>query len=63
MASRAFRNQAFAAVFGALGVSVAAAQDDGFVAPYVPTVEEDVELMLDVAGVRPAMASSWTASS
>src|SRR5690606_1808596 len=26
---------------------------DGSVAPYVPTVEEDVELMLDVAGVRP----------
>lgn len=27
---------------------------DGSVAPYVPTVEEDVELMLDVAGVGPA---------
>ncbi len=26
---------------------------DGSVAPYVPTVEDDVELMLDVAGVRP----------
>ncbi|HEX6992915.1 MAG TPA: methyltransferase domain-containing protein [Gammaproteobacteria bacterium] len=26
---------------------------DGSVAPYVPTVEEDVELMLDVAGVAP----------
>ena len=26
---------------------------DGSVAPYVPTVEEDVELMLDVAGVGP----------
>ncbi len=38
---------------GLLLQSLAQAQTDGFVAPYVPTVEEDVELMLDVAGVRP----------
>lgn len=43
----------------AVGLLLAAAlgqaqpDTDGFVAPYVPTVEEDVELMLDVAGVRP----------
>ncbi len=29
------------------------AQEEPFVAPYVPTVEEDVELMLDVADVQP----------
>ncbi len=29
------------------------AQEEAFVAPYVPTVEEDVELMLDVADVQP----------
>ena len=38
---------------GLLLAALAQAQTDGFVAPYVPTVEEDVELMLDVAGVRP----------
>ena len=41
------------AAAGVLLTSLAQAQTDGFVAPYVPTVEEDVELMLDVAGVRP----------
>ena len=43
-------------LFAAAGLFLAAlaqAQNNGFVAPYVPTVEEDVELMLDVAGVRP----------
>ncbi len=38
---------------GLLLAASAQAQNDEFVAPYVPTVEEDVELMLDVAGVRP----------
>ena len=38
---------------GLLAAALAQAQTDGFVAPYVPTVEEDVELMLEVAGVRP----------
>ena len=47
LASRAF------VAAGLLLQSLAQAQTDGFVAPYVPTVEEDVELMLDVAGVRP----------
>lgn len=41
----------FAAVGLLLAAALAQAQTDAFVAPYVPTVEEDVELMLDVAGV------------
>lgn len=47
-----FPRRPFAAA-GLLLAAIAQAQTDGFVAPYVPTVEEDVELMLDVAGVRP----------
>ena len=43
----------FAAVGLLLAAALAQAQTEGFVAPYVPTVEEDVELMLDVAGVGP----------
>jgi SAM-dependent methyltransferase len=34
-------------------LSIAIAQEEPFVAPYVPTVKEDVELMLDVADVQP----------
>lgn len=36
-----------------VAAAIAGAQTGEFVAPYVPTVEEDVELMLDVAGVGP----------
>ena len=36
-----------------LVVALAAARADELVAPYVPTVEEDVELMLEVGGVGP----------
>lgn len=41
------------AAAGLLLAALARAQTDGFVAPYVPTVEEDVELMLEIADVRP----------
>ncbi|WP_428099891.1 methyltransferase domain-containing protein [Candidatus Rariloculus sp.] len=36
-----------------LAAALAQAQTDELVAPYVPTVEEDVELMLEVGGVGP----------
>jgi precorrin-6B methylase 2 len=53
MATRPFRTCACAATSWLLVLSIAIAQEEPFVAPYVPTVKEDVELMLDVADVQP----------
>ena len=53
MATRLFRICACAAIPWLTLLCVSLAQEQTFVAPYVPTVVEDVELMLDVADVRP----------
>lgn len=53
MVTRLFRTCACAATSWLTLLSMAMAQDEPFVAPFVPTVEEDVELMLDVADVQP----------
>ncbi len=53
MATRLLHICACAATSWPTLLSIAQAQEQPFVAPYVPTVKEDVELMLDVADVQP----------